>query len=288
VPAFDITTTTSEIPLTAGQGRADFTVTNTTGRAISARADLEPLGNTDPTWLKVEGSRTRDFADKAAEKITVLVSVPEKTPAGAYSFRLSIVATSESASEFNQASEPVGFTAPGPVEEPTPVVIITPPPPRSIWMLVSFGLVFVAVVLLMLIVFVLVRGDGDEPTAAPTPTPLPTLPNLVGTSWDAVLVGGTPPVSGNAPILAFGDGTIRYQGCNGWEADARVLDHRLQVTQPIRLTTSCFCPSCPPAFFVIEQSFRTIVAAGGDLSLDPTGRLVLAGPEGQVIFTTRP
>ena len=285
MPAFDITTTTSEVTLTNGKGRVEFTVTNTTGRHIIARADVEPTGTTDKDWLEVEGRQERQFADKAAEKIAVVVAVPGATPAGIYGFRIRMVATSESASEFNQAGEPIAFKVPPAAEDVRPVEpVVVPPDRRSIWMLVSFGLLFAAAVLLMLIVFLLLRGDGGGPvdeTPSPSPTAAPTLPNLVGTNWEAELVAGRPPVAGNAPTLNFRDAEIDgSDGCNLYRATATVAGGRLEVSGPLTTTRR----ACFGEIMEIARSFGEIVGAGGALSLDPPGRLVLRGPAGEIEF----
>jgi hypothetical protein len=130
VPAFDISTLTHAVeldPRTAG--RVDFNVQSQIAKTVFARADLEPDGaNTVAigSWLSVEGGKhERRFEATAAEKYTVLVSPPADAVPGTYLFRLRMVTTSESASEFQALSEPVEVT----VKPLVPVFAISTPTP---------------------------------------------------------------------------------------------------------------------------------------------------------------
>jgi heat shock protein HslJ len=149
--------------------------------------------------------------------------------------------------------------------------------------------VLVTILALVLILLVIGgAGDGDEPAASPTPSPSPTatpvrtLPNLDGTNWRAITIAGASPVSEQEPTLSFAPPTIQgTDGCNLYSAMGSVVDGRLIVTtEPTQTRRACF-----GEVDRIADSFMAIIRAGGDLSVDESGQLLLKGPAGdEVVF----
>jgi hypothetical protein len=127
VPAFDISTLTHAVELDPGStAQVDFNVQSQLEKAVYARADLEP-GTANAAvgaWLSVADKPSeRKFEATAAEKYSIVIKVPPDAAAGTYTFRLRMVTTSESASEFQHVSEPVEVT----VKPLVPVLAIDTP-----------------------------------------------------------------------------------------------------------------------------------------------------------------
>lgn len=106
MPAFEITTQTSEVlPLDRrGRGEARFLVANRLGRSARASIRAEPAGDEGAPgdWLVADRAE-HDFAPGGSTVVTVEAGVPAGTPGGRYPFRL-VVATGD---EEPAASEPV-------------------------------------------------------------------------------------------------------------------------------------------------------------------------------------
>jgi hypothetical protein len=176
-----------------GVRRVVFSIVNDTDRTIMARAELLPSEAVAKEWLSIEGEKERTFRAAGTQTFKVQVTPPEDAPPGPYTFRIRVLATSESSDELGAVSEPIAFEVaqrpvdPGPVVDPGP----TPPPPRDWRRIIVVGLVALAVILLL---GVLVFGCGDQnrspgptvsasphvtssagatPTVAPTATPPP-------------------------------------------------------------------------------------------------------------------
>jgi hypothetical protein len=124
--AFSILPASTTIPLDeAGKGTASFTVTNQTGHPVRVHVSVTPVGDPLPPigWLTPPEINERDLAIDGAAQFSVLVTVPEKSPAGTYLFRLDAVSTQLPDEEWAHSPE-VHFVVPEPPEEPPP-----PPPP---------------------------------------------------------------------------------------------------------------------------------------------------------------
>ena len=65
--------------LTAETGSATtvFKVTNTTSRPLRGFATINPLGNTESAWLKIEGEVERDFPAGESHDFTVIFTKPK-------------------------------------------------------------------------------------------------------------------------------------------------------------------------------------------------------------------
>jgi hypothetical protein len=132
--AFSITSAqpSERLPVTR-QGRLNFTVTNTAHRDLTARAHVVPEGSAHGEWFTVVGPQ-RDSPADATHQFGVQVAVPMAAPAGAYRFRLDVVAV-EDPDEFE--GEGVWAT------------IDVPPAPKPsrvpLWILAAVVVVLVAV-----------------------------------------------------------------------------------------------------------------------------------------------
>src|SRR5437879_12662572 len=87
--SFSITTPASTAPLNGSrQGTANFTVTNSSGKALRGEvrivADLKEAG----PWLTIDGEPQRDFPIGGTQQYVVRVSVPPDAKAAHYTFRL--------------------------------------------------------------------------------------------------------------------------------------------------------------------------------------------------------
>jgi len=120
--AFAILPASTSIELdAAGNGSASFTVTNQLGRPVRVRVDVTPAGAVPAPagWLTPPVEAERDLATDGAEQFKVLVAVPAKSPAAAYTFRLDAVSTELPDEEWAHSPE-VHFVVPEPAPEPKP------------------------------------------------------------------------------------------------------------------------------------------------------------------------
>jgi hypothetical protein len=124
--AFSILPASTAIPLDAtGKGAASFTVTNQTGHPVRVRVAVTPVGDPLPpvAWFTPPEISERDLAIDGAAQFTVLITVPPKSLAGTYLFRLDAVSTQLPDEEWAHSPE-VHFLVPETPDEPPP-----PPPP---------------------------------------------------------------------------------------------------------------------------------------------------------------
>ena len=149
--AFDITATTSSVPLDpAGHGEVSFTISNKLGTGVSVRATVEPAANVQPEWMKFPDGMERILSADGTAVIPVRISVPAGTPPGSYGFTL-VVASISNPDEHYDRGPSVAFTvreAAVPVKKPFP------------WWLVALA----AGVLLIVgvVVAILASGGGEE------------------------------------------------------------------------------------------------------------------------------
>ena len=163
--AFAITTTSAAGQLSgARRGHFEFTVTNTSGRALTAR----PKVATDPpgheAWFTIAGAAEQQLDDGATLQVGLDVAVPATEPAGSLAFRLDVVGV-ENPDELTTKGPQVVVQVPAaPARKPFP------------WWIVAAA----AAVLL-----VVAAGGGyawyrthpspsPTPVAKVTPTPTPT------------------------------------------------------------------------------------------------------------------
>jgi len=148
---FAITTTSTEkVEAVKGNATAVFTVTNTTSRPLRCMARLKPLGNTQMSWLKIDGEVERDLAAGATDNFTVNFSRPAPVstpttsqPAESFQFRFDAVSAANPNEDF--AEGPV-------VAVEIPETVVTEPKAFPWWILaVAAGVLIVGGVVAWLI-----------------------------------------------------------------------------------------------------------------------------------------
>jgi len=161
---FAITTTTAAGKLPASRrGHYEFTVTNTSGRTLTARPKVVPELPGQEAWFTVNGPAEQSLADGATAQVGVEVAVPAAGPAGPLTFRLDVIGV----------ENPDELTTKGP-----PVVVEVPaaPPARPFpWWIVAAAAILV----------VLAAGGGGwyaythpaKVAAKPSPSPSVPTPN---------------------------------------------------------------------------------------------------------------
>jgi hypothetical protein len=161
--SFAITTTTAAGKLPAARrGHYQFTVTNTSGRTLTARPKVVPEPPGQESWFTVEGPAEQSLADGATAQVGVDVTVPAATPAGPLTFRLDVIGV----------ENPDELTTKGP-----PVVVEVPAAPRA----KPFPWWMVAAAAGILVVLAAGGGAGWYLTHQPvkvaaTPKPSPSVP----------------------------------------------------------------------------------------------------------------
>lgn len=108
--AFDITANTTSAKLDAsGRAELGFTVSNTLGKSVRARAVCQPDGKTQAQWLTIAGDVERDYTHDGTQTYAVKVAVPPGTPEGTYAFHL-LVSSVLNPDEDYAHGPPVSFT----------------------------------------------------------------------------------------------------------------------------------------------------------------------------------
>jgi len=128
--AFGILPASTSVELdAAGNGSASFTVTNQLGRPVRVRVDVTPAGGVPApaAWLARPAEPERDLATDGSEQFKVLVTVPAKSAAATYTFRLDAVSTELPDEEWAHSPE-VHFVVPETAPEPEPEPDKPPPP----------------------------------------------------------------------------------------------------------------------------------------------------------------
>lgn len=88
---FAITTVKSQIELKKGKkSSVSYTVTNSTGNQLTARARISPLEGADESWFTIEGESERDFAENDTQQYSVSVNIPAEIQSGSYKFKLDV------------------------------------------------------------------------------------------------------------------------------------------------------------------------------------------------------
>jgi PASTA domain len=142
-----------------GRGTVHYSVKNVSARPIDARAVLVclPQGDSNNSiqknWISLDGKAERHFAVNGEDTFTANVTVPSKSPAGTYSYRLDVVSAAKP--DEGDSSQPTKFT-----------VVPGAPPPRK-WGLIAAIIAAVIVV----------AGIGIWFATRPS---TPSVPNLVG------------------------------------------------------------------------------------------------------------
>jgi beta-lactam-binding protein with PASTA domain len=120
-----------------GHGTVHYSVKNVSARPIDGRAVLVCLPQGDPNsvqkgWISLEGKAERHFEVNGEDTFTVNVSVPPKSAAGTYSYRLDVVSVAKP--DEGDSSQPTRFT-----------VVDTVPPPKK-WGLIAAIIAAVVIV----------------------------------------------------------------------------------------------------------------------------------------------
>jgi len=129
-----------------GSASVQYTVKNVSARAIDGRAALVSLPQTTPPtsgavekgWVKIEGATDRHFDIDKDETYTVRVTVPPKSPAGNYSFRLDMASVAKT--DEKDEGQPVAFAVAAPVVTHTHVPIWAWLVPLLVVVLVGAGI----------------------------------------------------------------------------------------------------------------------------------------------------
>jgi heat shock protein HslJ len=106
--------------------------------------------------------------------------------------------------------------------------------------------------------------------------------SLAGTAWRVVTIDGRPPVVGSEPTATFtaakvegSGGCNTYGGSYAYDASTGLLTFgTLAMTKM----------ACDPARGQVEAAFSRAIAAATSASMDTEGRLVLAGPGGEIVL----
>ncbi|WP_020587966.1 hypothetical protein [Desulfobacter curvatus] len=88
---FAITTVNSQIELKKGKkSSVSYTVTNSRGTQLTARARISPLEGADESWFTIEGESERVFAENDTHQYSVSVNIPAEIERGSYKFKLDV------------------------------------------------------------------------------------------------------------------------------------------------------------------------------------------------------
>lgn len=148
---FDITVTGDTIVLQEGRHEKTITVTNKSGKALTAHAELLCTKDVAP-WLSIATDSERHFPTTATEQFVVKVNVPPTAPEGDYSFVLRVA----------DVDDPNEIFTNGPVIKfkvtAKPVVVDPPPPPKK-WLYILLGAIFL-ILMVSVVLWVLLRNKG--------------------------------------------------------------------------------------------------------------------------------
>jgi beta-lactam-binding protein with PASTA domain len=147
------------VRLTAqGRGEFAFTVTNMSGKAITARARITAKDPSQLSWYKIQDDPQRNYPGvKGVEKFTVQIAAPATAAPGTYSFHLDVISI-ENPDELFTIGPAVSVEVPQPVKKQ----------PMKLWPILA-GLAAVIVIGLALWYFLRQK----------------TVPNFVGLSQTA-------------------------------------------------------------------------------------------------------
>ena len=138
----------------------------------------------------------------------------------------------------------------------------------------------VAVVILSLVAVACSTSPGASGPAPSSPVAAPT---LAGTEWQLVAIDGRQPPAGSRLTLELAaDRVTGNGGCNEF-GGAYTFDPAtgtLAIGDLVSTKRACV----EPALNDLEQAYLTALDGATSVALDSTGRLVLAGGGGQLIF----
>lgn len=137
-------------------GSGSFTVSNVTGRPVRARVFVQPGAGADPSWFEVTGGPERAMPVAGTATVDVAVRVPEKAPAGTFSFQLGAA--------LEEAPDQV-------VSGPTASFEVPVRKKRFPWWIVIVAIVALLVLAGGGLLIWNLAGRDDEVTPTPTPEP---------------------------------------------------------------------------------------------------------------------
>ena len=120
---------------------------------------------------------------------------------------------------------------------------------------------------------------GEAPVSSSTPGGSVTA--LAGTSWIVVTVNDRTPIAGAVPTLSFtGDRIQGFFGCNQGGGTYRLdaSTGRFAVSDLSETAMGCL----QPGVMEFETALLQTLGSSTHASLDTTGRLLLAGPDGAI------
>ncbi|MGC5173148.1 hypothetical protein ACLQ2Q_21110 [Microbacterium sp. DT81.1] len=149
----------ASVALDAGRsGSGSFTVSNVTGRPVRARVLVLPGAGADASWFQVVGESERAMPVAGTATVDVAVKVPEKVPAGAFSFVVG--AALEEAPDQVVSGPTVAFQVPDPKKRRFP------------WWIVILAVVLILLVGGGIFVWRLLTPDPQSaPSKSPSPSP---------------------------------------------------------------------------------------------------------------------
>ena len=106
---------------------------------------------------------------------------------------------------------------------------------------------------------------------------------LNGTAWRVVSINGRAPVAGSEPTAAFAAAEVRGSaGCNSYGGSYQYDQSTGAITFGEMAMTAAAC--LEQARMDVEAMFAKALAQVTSASMDPQGRLVLAGPGGEIVL----
>ena len=130
-----------------------------------------------------------------------------------------------------------------------------------------------AIVTLAMVSLVAACGTSASPVALPT---------LEGTTWRAVSIAGREPPLDSMPTISFAAGRIQGSAaCNSYSADARLEGRRLAVGEVVLSRMMCAQDR-----LALDGPFIGILQANDRIEV-VDGRLVIAGPGGELVFVSQ-
>ena len=173
---FAITTVKSQIELKKGKkSSVSYTVTNSTGNQLTARARISPLEDADESWFTIEGESEREFAENDTQQYSVSVTIPAEIKSGSYKFKLDVFSVENPDEIFSE----------GPVIE----ILISEAPvdddntdkPFPLWIIA----VIAAVILIGSGIIWYVVSSKPEPEPEPEPEIVKIeIPNIIGKKYE--------------------------------------------------------------------------------------------------------
>jgi heat shock protein HslJ len=135
-----------------------------------------------------------------------------------------------------------------------------------------------ATLLLALLLAVLAACSDADLTRVAHPS------TLAGTTWEVVSVNGQVPGPGSAPTAAFAATEVTGSaGCNSYGGHYRYDPSTGEIAFTDLGMTAMLCVE--PARNRIESAFSQAIGRVSSASIDPEGRLVLSGPQTEIVLT---